>query len=103
MARMPNPRAARTLRGYGVKHEAERRKWKRRVERGEVFCARCGHMIQPGSPSRSWHLDHTEDRGAYLGPSHARCNTSAGAKKGNRIRGRRLAARQPQPLKSRVW
>jgi hypothetical protein len=43
-------------------------------------CARCGLPIRPGE---EWHLDHDdEDRGRYLGPSHARCNEKAAGRRG---------------------
>jgi hypothetical protein len=54
-----------------------RANWKLKVDRAEVDCARCGHLILPGE---KFHLDHTDDRTGYLGPSHERCNTSAGGK-----------------------
>jgi hypothetical protein len=34
-------------------------------------------LILPGT---EWALDHTDDRTGYLGPSHKRCNDSAGGK-----------------------
>ena len=46
---------------------------------GATFrCARCRRPIETG---QAWHLDHSDDRATYIGPSHARCNTSAGAMK----------------------
>jgi hypothetical protein len=62
------------------------------VATGTVRCARgadcefaetvggvlIGGLIEPGS---DWHLDHRDDRRGYLGASHARCNTVAGARK----------------------
>lgn len=50
------------------------------VATGTVKCARCGEYIQPGA---AWHLDHS-DRTRYLGPSCARCNTSAAGKAAHR-------------------
>ncbi|HEY8776556.1 MAG TPA: hypothetical protein VIM33_08785 [Gaiellaceae bacterium] len=45
-------------------------------------------------------MDHRDDDPTkYLGPAHAYCNTSRGAAKGNRMRGR--ARRLPQVLKVR--
>jgi hypothetical protein len=55
----------------------ERAKWEIPVGLGQVDCARCHRRIRLGQP---WHLDHTDDRTGYLGPSHAGCNTSAGGK-----------------------
>jgi hypothetical protein len=47
-----------------------------------------------------WHLDHDDDNPLlYLGASHARCNTSWGAAKGNRKRVRVRRVRQvPAPI-----
>lgn len=69
-----------TSRGYGHAHQVERRRWAPRVALGEVGCARCGDVIEPGE---AWDLDHDDTRTGYLGPSHASCNRSAGAVKGN--------------------
>jgi DNA-directed RNA polymerase subunit RPC12/RpoP len=38
-------------------------------------CARCGRPITDDD----WQLDHRDDGGGYLGPSHKRCNAKAGA------------------------
>jgi hypothetical protein len=62
------------LRGYGYHHQMVRKSWTKAVEAGSVLCARCGHLIKPGTP---WDLDHADDdptRTKYLGPSHAKCN-----------------------------
>jgi len=74
-------RTAHTLRkgnreaqGYGTAHRKERARWVPKVASGKATCARCGERI---SPLEDWHLDHTDDRTGYLGPSHAACNTSA--------------------------
>jgi hypothetical protein len=40
---------------------------------------RCGRPILPGQP---WDLDHSDDRVAYLGAAHRRCNRSAGGRLG---------------------
>lgn len=70
-------RGNRHQRGYGAGHDRTREDWQPRVEAGLVNCARCGQVIQPGL---EWHLDHTDDRSGYLGPSHKRCNLSAAGK-----------------------
>lgn len=68
-------RGTRQQRGYDADHDHERARWKPIVERGETRCARCNLVIKLGEP---WALDHNEDRTAYLGPSHADCNNTAG-------------------------
>lgn len=70
-------RPSRQARGYGKDHTRLRAQWKRKVDLGTETCARCGLPILPGDP---WALDHTDDRTGYLGPSHQRCNDSAGGK-----------------------
>lgn len=67
-------RPPRQVRGYDVAHERERQRWAPLVATGRIQCARCYRLIAPGAV---WHLDHNADRTGYLGPSHARCNTSA--------------------------
>ena len=46
-------------------------------------CARCQKPIQAGE---AVDLDHADDRPGYLGYSHRRCNSSAGASRGNAMR-----------------
>jgi hypothetical protein len=46
-------------------------------------CARCRRTILPGE---AVDLDHADDRPGYLGYSHRRCNSSAGASRGNAMR-----------------
>lgn len=70
-------RGTRQQRGYDATHDRLRRSWAPKVERCEVKCARCDQLILPG---QTWHLDHKNDRTGYLGPSHERCNTSAGGR-----------------------
>jgi hypothetical protein len=83
-------------RGYGPEHRRIRREVARVVDAGLARCCRCGEPIIPGS---KWDLDHTEDRGGYLGPAHRRCNRRAGAIKGNMARG---ARRHRRPT-SEAW
>lgn len=60
-------------RGYDAAHEKERQ---RIVKAGihNFMCARCGIQFEPGEP---FQLGHTDDRKAWSGPEHIRCNTSA--------------------------
>lgn len=75
-------RGSRRARGYDADHDRLRRRWKPRVEAGQVCCARCGQRIQP---AQAWALDHNDDRTGYLGPSHQLCNGRAGGKAAHRI------------------
>jgi len=75
-------------RGYGREHQRLRKKVAQAVALGAATCARCGGAILPTDP---WDLDHTDDRSAYLGPSHASCN-----------RGKRPAGQRPART-SRRW
>jgi hypothetical protein len=72
--------------GYGGQHQAVRRAVAPYVAGSS--CVRCGRPILPG---QAWHLDHTDDRAGYLGPSHEKCNTRAGGLLG--AQRRRAAAR----------
>jgi hypothetical protein len=66
-------RGTRQQRGYDAAHERLRTRWAPKVATGTVHCARCLGRI---TALDEWHLDHTDDRTGYLGPSHALCNTS---------------------------
>jgi hypothetical protein len=67
-----------TTRGYGTAHQKLRKQWAPKVATGQVACARCGYLIQPGT---AWDLGHVDgDRSRYWGPEHARCNRGATAK-----------------------
>lgn len=65
-------RGSRQERGYDAAHDRLRVWWAPKVALGVIDCARCHKRI---SPLEEWHLDHTDDRTGYLGPSHAACNT----------------------------
>jgi hypothetical protein len=74
-------------RGYGAQHVAQRKAWVPRVQAGTVLCHAkvClmpNRTIVPGTP---WDLGHTEDRTAWTGPEHRRCNRADGGRR----RGRR--------------
>lgn len=89
---MVRRRGGTAARGYGTKHQQERQAWKAKVAGGEVHCARCGGLIDPGS---DWHLDHNDkDRGRYNGPAHAACNVIAANKR---------RAHRTQDRRSRDW
>lgn len=73
---MRNPYAKKvttTDRGYGVMHQAERKRWAPVVAAGRGVCVECGRPIVPGE---AWHLahDHASAAVRYLGVAHARCN-----------------------------
>jgi hypothetical protein len=79
-------------RGYGPVHKRLRAAWAALVEAGQVWCARCGKWIEPGTP---WDLGHDDnDRSLYTGPEHRACNTAAAARKTHAIRRRKAQARQ---------
>jgi hypothetical protein len=78
-AEYESERGTSTARGYGSLHQRTRARLNLEVQSGTVNCSRCGLVIAPNTP---WHLDHSdEDRGTYLGPAHALCNTAAGGRK----------------------
>ena len=84
----PNTTAA----GYGSAHQKERARLTPIVNAGDAYCAQpiClepTRWIRPGTP---WDLGHNETRTAWIGPTHRRCNQTAGASKGGRV----IAARQ---------
>lgn len=68
---MPKPGST-TARGYGAKHQAERKKWQPIVDRGEAYCWRCGCWLDPAKPWDLGHDDH--DRTQYRGPECRPCN-----------------------------
>jgi hypothetical protein len=76
---MPKPGST-TARGYGAKHQAERKRWAKELARlGVLPCARCGEPIHDGD---EWDLGHTDDRTGYTGPEHSgRCNRADGGRR----------------------
>ena len=66
---------------YGAKHQAERRRIQRLMDKGQLFpCSRHAESYCPGTPvdPTNWELDHTDDRTGWLGPAHPPCNAYAG-------------------------
>jgi hypothetical protein len=67
-------RGTRQQRGYDAAHDALRRDYQARMNRGAVFyCWRptCGDPIDP----EHWHLGHSDtDRSVYMGPECPPCN-----------------------------
>lgn len=84
---------------YGSQHQALRRALMKTAYGSP--CARCGEPMLPG---QRLHLDHRDDGDGYLGMSHLRCNTRAGAVKTNRERAAALRAvrRETAPVESTV-
>jgi hypothetical protein len=81
---MTTKRRSTAQRGYGRQHRELRERWARRIDAGQhIICTRCGLIIKP---DQRWDLDHSDDRRGHRGPSHARCNRSAGGKKSQRMR-----------------
>ncbi len=77
---------------YPKEHRVRRSSVGAVVATGTVRCARgsdcleaelVGGVLRGGfiRAGQLWDLDHTDDRRGYLGPSHARCNRVAGARK----------------------
>ena len=86
---MPNPGST-TARGYDGHHKAVRREWAVTVNAGEAYCAAttCGDPHGTGRwlpPATPWDLGHTEDRTAFSGPEHRRCNRRDGAVRRTRV------------------
>lgn len=85
-SRRRKPPGATTRGGWGHSHQRRRAAIAPLVRAGKATCARCGEPIHP---DEDWHLDHNATLNGYLGPSHARCNLSAGAAV---VNGRRATA-----------
>jgi hypothetical protein len=89
-------------RRYGADHRALRAKLKPWVELGGMSCTRCNKPIRPGE---RWHLDHadTGNPSDYAGAAHARCNASAGGRRGAaKTNARRVAELDPRRNRERV-
>lgn len=60
-------------RAYTSDHRLMRRKLDAVVKSGSAVCAYCGEPILPTEP---WDLGHTDNRLAWTGPEHRKCNRS---------------------------
>ncbi len=77
---------SKTNKWEGHRARKARAEWKRVVDAGGVVCCRCQKPILAGE---SWQVDHwpisREHGGTDTWPAHARCNLSAGGKRGAQI------------------
>lgn len=89
-----------TARGYGAKHQAERKRLAPIVARGQTPCAKCGDLIVPPEP---WDLGHTDDRTGWTGPEHQDCNRRAAARRRNRGYRRAPQDERPYLRPERAW
>lgn len=64
---------------YGARHKALRAGWARKVAGGGVLCARCGRLIERGTPWDLGHVDHDPFR--WQGPEHRGCNRAVSRKR----------------------
>lgn len=73
---------------YGRRHQIERQQWEPVVKRGDGWCAEliCLMSSRYVDPDEPWHLAHDTTGTRYIGVSHARCNTSEAAVRGNKQR-----------------
>ena len=93
--------ASASARGYGYAHQKLRAILIAAWQPGDP-CSRCGQPMW--GPPRRIHLGHTDDKTAYRGLEHERCNTADGARRLNQSRATvtgRTAARMVRP--SRTW
>lgn len=85
-------------RKYGRHHRNARKQWAALLP---LPCTVCRRTVHPGT---NWHLDHTDDGTAYLGPAHAYCNLAKAARKRNskhtHNNTRRLTVERAKPHRS---
>jgi hypothetical protein len=77
-----------TARGYGTPHQKLRKQLIAAFTPGQP-CARCGQPIW--NPAEA-DLGHTDDKMAYTGLEHQRCNRADGPRRGNKLRRRPVIA-----------
>lgn len=85
---------------YGASHQRTRKAWASAVASGKLICWICNAPIRTGD---RWDLDHADDHRHYRGPTHAHCNRSLGARKGNAHRWRNREPEPPPQPQSRPW
>lgn len=68
---------------YSPLHKAVRESWAPRVASGTTQCAEaiCFYADRRIHPEQPWDLAHSPDGTTYLGPAHAKCNRSEGARR----------------------
>jgi len=71
-------------RGHGQAHRTRRRGIAPMVEAGLARCARCGELIEPGSPWDLGHVDGSE-RKLISGPEHRSCNRATSTHRARRV------------------
>ena len=78
-------------RGYDSRHQAERAKYQRQIDRGATFQCACerddctrhdGQCTTIIDRSTRWDLGHTDDRAGWTGPECVPCNRGAGGRNG---------------------
>lgn len=76
--RCPQHRRTTTQRGYGAKHQRERKQWEPLVEAGLIDCRRGAQCLEPDvriKPGEPWELGHPDAAcAAPKAPEHRRCN-----------------------------
>lgn len=80
---MANPRRSTAERGYGQPHKRARAALAPTVQDGQAWCAEtiCLKPTRWIDPHTAWDLAHDRaNPGQYLGPAHAKCNRSEGAR-----------------------
>jgi hypothetical protein len=94
--------ASTTAKGYGWQHQKLRAALLRALVPGSP-CPRCNQPMWPGIQALD--LGHEDGSGKtrYVGLEHATCNRVAGAKFGNRLRGRDGTITRQRERRRRRW
>lgn len=90
---------------YRWAHQQERKRWAPLVNAGEAYCAeaRCLMRTRWIAPGSRWDLAHDPTGTTVIGVSHARCNRSEGASRGNRMRRRPRTVKRPPAPQANRW